>query len=162
MNSPLQAIEEWYKSLPPAQRKEIAAFIAVTSPEYGELKPSDYEAPEPLFLAQLGQYTEDKLRQIGVALGLRARIDHFFAKRGTREDWDETQVRLAGMIQHLDQDNTDPRAETLKSKLEHSRMQIPLRREQWIKTIEKWNRLCDGELSADSLDAWWAPKPDNS
>jgi hypothetical protein len=86
LKSPLQAFSDWLTSLPRDHREEIAAFAMICNPNRTSDDPFDPHSACELLFAEIEKQRQSKLQVIGLALYLRAIVDHFFVRRqGTRE-----------------------------------------------------------------------------
>jgi hypothetical protein len=154
LKSPLLAFSDWFMSLPPAHKDEIAAFIVVSGPQYAgsEFNP---DTAEPILLEELSKYRNERMRETGLALALRETVDLFVLNhKGNRESWNISNNRNLQIKAKLKQSGEHPK---LQKVLYEMNTEMPLNREQWLVTAEKWNVLKNTDLSNDNLDAWWKP-----
>lgn len=154
MSTPVMIFMDWISSLPVEQRREIAAFACHFTPGINDRDISAIENPEAAFLAYVRAHESDKSKAVGMLLGLFAIVEvMFISRRGNRGDWEETQGMLAGMKQHPDQAGMDRLSEISERALR----ELPFRREQWVKTTEKWRAVRAASLSDESIMSWWQP-----
>lgn len=143
MESPLKKFIEWYESLPVNQRQDIGALIGMSCPGFGELGLStELEYIPKKFIFSLKECLDNRQKEIGMVLLVRAAVDFFFIrKRSDLHFWKESEAILRKLAK-------EKGSETF----EKSANEKQFEGQQWKMTCEKWSRLLDECLNDESLD----------
>lgn len=139
--SPLDDIILWLENLAPGQREDVV-YLASCTP--GILINALSDTMSDDFLAAIRAHKGDAYKEIGLALSLKAVIEHFVInKRATAESWSTSTANL----HLLSQKTNDETFANLASKKE-------LLSRQWIKSCQQWHKMAEHSLSAQTLDEW--------
>ena len=151
MDSPIEKFIEWYMSLPVSHRQSIAEFVVLFDIGFDGIATRNIEELPNAFVRKLSRYSHDKLKGTGLALMLRANVNFLIRKRGNREGWKESEEFLLGAKEYFTATGKGFMVDSANKFLK----ELPFKREQWISTSEKWEKLVESYLSDEYLDRWW-------
>ena len=130
MESPIDNLVKWYRSLPQDQQVEISTMIIRQSPGFIN-KEIERSLVSDYFIEVLENSKESIITEIGMSIMIRSSVEfNFIKKRCNKEIWEEKRLdfnRLAN--KHNSQ--------TFKIQAE----QMEFRGRQWLKTCDKWNKI---------------------
>jgi hypothetical protein len=112
--------------------------------------PTDLRAAEQELRAEIDAQRPGSMRIVGFTLYLRAAVDYFYAYKGSRAYWDGFLRKQRNIKAQLEQSGEDPGLLEMTNRMID---EIPLKREQWIKTIAKWGEIRNAALSDAALNA---------
>lgn len=144
----LDAFEEWFNSLPPEHKTDIAAMVSCLFPGMDVL-PIPGTNFENQFIGWISSQKTDSLKTIGTILALKAIIDYsIMNNRDSKEDWKETAEKMKITTALIKQRLGNEHGEMI----ENISQQSPLRSAQWINSAASWKKLCEEHFTKENLD----------
>lgn len=146
MKSPLEAVKEWYLSLPMDQRIDISAMVGMMCPGFEQIEiRTEPERMVKLFLEKVESCFGQKTREIGMTLTLRASIEFFFIdKRSDPDHWKESEQML---LRLADEKNKSVFKEMAEKK--------EFMGKQWVVSCKKWHKIRSEYLNDSYLNTYF-------
>ncbi len=132
MESPIDKITEWYRSLPESHQQDIGGILGSSSPGFDDLDLStELDEISPTFVKHLEKSKASKMTEVGMALMLRSSVEFYFISRRSDSDgWQETKLMFENLAR-------EKNSETFAN----SARQVEFKAKQWLVSCKKWNDL---------------------
>ncbi|WP_457980507.1 hypothetical protein L0Y47_07195 [Ectopseudomonas composti] len=143
MSTPITTFLTWFHTLPPSHKIDIAALISFGTPGFAEINLSATDTIVQEFEKVILDHSTSDLKDVGAAVTLRSALDFFFITRGDREEWKENEALTRSLAEQTGSDTFQKLAD-----------EMPLRREQWLRTCALWEAFRDEHLTDQMLMAW--------
>lgn len=143
--SPFERFEDWFQSLIPEHRKDIAFLLVINLPGFDAEEAFYLENLADSFLSSFADLIEDG-KSIGVMLSIRSAIDFYFSdRRDNKEYWEAFR-----------QDALYEAQSSGDEKLRLEADSALIRYRQWVNTLSKWYQLKEQYLNDEALHDWQA------
>lgn len=150
---PLDALLEWIQVFSTPDRDDIAA-LTLPPRASRDITPASSERPRGEHMLEWIQslYAEEPRRAIGDLISFIAALEFFVLhERGTEDGWSgmlavNEQVRTALLQRGQSIAYVEPLSKAL--------LEMPLKKQRWLKQSHKWRDLRSTSLSNDTLMHW--------
>lgn len=143
MSTPTEAFLSWFHALPPSHKTDIAALVSYRTPGFSCIDMLTSDTIVEDFTKVIRAHCTSVLKDVGAAVTLRAAVDFLFLSHGDREGWKENQAVMQSLAE-----------QTGSEKFERIASEMPLRREQWLRTCAQWQSFRAEHLSDQVLETW--------
>lgn len=135
--NPIAAFNEWYSSLPPDHREEIALLCGAYMPGV-QITLAPNSGAQEMFLAYVAAHTSNTLKAIGMAIALNHIIDHAVAALHTTSiDTELQQENLREVKWKLSELHGKKYGESMDELIQTR----PFNAAGWKRTSESWSKF---------------------
>jgi hypothetical protein len=146
--NPMEAFIDWFNSIPPSHREEIALHMAFYFPGFHET-PIPQTGVDSKFIEYISQNNSSPMRVIGICIALHSIIEFTIMKNhGKRELIKDQANNLKGLQEFI----TAKRGEEAAKFVEKLRIEHPFKAAQWVNTAESWRAFCENNFTDEVYD----------